>query len=107
MDRQEDDYTLKCPVCSKEYKKVKSLRKHMKEKCLSQADHLLNYSKNALFLCCLAKDLIDARKRGNGERILRLYKYCLLYFKLDGRHKYSGQVLHLLTQTNYLLHIGT
>ena len=49
------------------------------------------------------KMVIDARKRGDGEQIIRIYKYCLLYFKLDGRHKYSFQVLYLLTQVNYLL----
>ena len=72
----------------------------MKEKShygpASGYDFKLHYTKNALSLCFLAKNLIDARKRADGERLLRLYKYCLIYFNLDGMTKYSGQVLHLL-----------
>ena len=102
-----NDCTLSCPVCKKVFKKVKNVRKHMKEQGhLSPAsgfDFTLNYSRSALALCFLAKNLIDARKRADGERMIRLYKYCLLYFKLDGRNKYSGQILHLLAQVNYLL----
>ena len=75
---EKEDGLLKCPVCTKEYKKAKSLRNHIKEKrhfkSASQTDHILNYSKNALSLCYLEKNLIDARKRGDGERIIRLYK---------------------------------
>lgn len=62
-----------------------------------------NYSKNALFLCYLIKNFIDARKHGDGARLLRIYKFLLIYFKIDGRTKYSFQSLHLLAQVNLLL----
>lgn len=67
------------------------------------SDYLLNYSKNALALCYIIKDFTDAHKHGDGMRILRLYKFLLIYFKIDGRTKYSFQSLHLLAQVNYLL----
>ena len=49
------------------------------------------------------KDFIDARKHGDGKRILKLYKFLLLYFKVDSRTKYSYQALHLLAQVSFLL----
>jgi len=59
-------------------------------------DGVLNYSKNALALCLLAKNFLDARRHGDGERVTRLYKFMLLYYKVDGRTKYSFQTLHYL-----------
>ena len=92
---------------------MKSLKKHLSSKGHttiteenSEDDGVVNYCKNALGLCYLAKDFVDARKRGDGERICRLYKYLLLYYKLDGRTKYSYQTLHLLAQINFLLPPG-
>ena len=108
--------TFDCPHCpNKKYKRMKSLVNHIKAKHHRQEshpekntkkqeeDHILNYSKNALALCFIAQNFLDARKRGDGERIYRMYKYLLLYFKLDGRHKYSFQSLHFLAQINFLL----
>ena len=69
-------------------------------------DEKLNYCKNSLHLCYLAKDFLDARKRGDGERLCRLYKNFLLFFKLDGRTKYSFQSLHLLAELSFLLPPG-
>ena len=69
-------------------------------------DGVRNYCSNALALCYLAKNFLDARKRGDGERVCRLYKHLLLYFKLDGRTKYSYQTLQLLAQLNFLLPPG-
>ena len=91
-----------------------NLKKHMLSKGhtkttsdkISDNDGVVNYCKNALGLCYLAKDFVDARKRGDGERICRLYKYLLLYYKLDGRTKYSYQTIHMLAQINFLLPPG-
>lgn len=54
-------------------------------------------------LTFLIKDFIDARKYGDGERILKLYKYFLRYFKAFERTKYAFQSLYLLSKINYLL----
>lgn len=40
------------------------------------------------------------------ERICRLYKNLLVYYKLDGRDKYGYQTLQLLAQLNFLLPPG-
>ena len=49
------------------------------------------------------KDFIDTKKHGDGKGILKLYKFLLLYFKVDSRTKYSYQTLHLLAQVSFSL----
>ena len=39
----------------------------------------------------------------DGDRIIRLYKFLSIYFKVDGRTKYAYQSLHLLAQISCLL----
>ena len=102
-----------CKMCLKQYKRIQSLRSHIREhhKSYHQTrndetttdDYILNYSQNALILGYLVKSFVDARKYGDGDRIIRLYKYLMLYFKLDNRTKYAFQSLHLLAQINDLL----
>ena len=86
---EKEDGLLKCPVCTKEYKKVKSLRNHIKEKrhfkSASQTDHILNYSKNALSLCYLEKTSLMLEK---GEMVKELFVcinsvFCTLSWMVD------------------------
>ena len=104
--------TLKCEYCETGFERMKELCEHLKEKhrdkpkiiCRkSTQDFIFNYSVNSLALCCLVKNFIDASKHGDGSRIIRLYKYLLLYFKLNTKFKYGYQVLHLLAQIKILL----
>lgn len=75
-------YKFKCRNCSKEYATKENLLKH-RQLCSQSVnsntteDSIKAYSKNALMLTFLIKDFIDARKYGDGERILKLYKYFL------------------------------
>ena len=62
-----------------------------------------NYTKNALALCYIARNFQDVRKLGDGDRIIRLYEFLLIYFKIDGRTKCAYQYLHLLAQISCLL----
>ena len=39
----------------------------------------------------------------DGDRIIRLYKFLSIYFKVDGQTKYAYQSLHLLAQISCLL----
>ena len=101
-------YKFKCKKCGKEYVTKENLLKHQqicKESSqeIPASDSVQAYSKNALMLTFLINYFIDARKYGDGERILKLYKYFLLYFKAFERTKYAFQSLHLLSQVNYLL----
>ena len=100
--------SYQCSFCDKSYKKIKSLRKHIQSvhknsKNTNQEDCLQNYTKNAPALCHIARNFQDARKHGDGDRIIRLYKFLLIYFKIDGRTKYVYQSLHLLAQISCLL----
>jgi len=111
-DSNPEEEAFKCSQCLKKYKRMRSLVKHIQTKHNSPVtnmsagndqDSIMNYSRNALTLTFIAKNFLDAKKRGDGERIYRLYKYLLVYFKVDGRHKYSYQSLHFLAQINFLL----
>ena len=44
-----------------------------------------------------------ASREGDGERLIRCWKFLLLHFKADRRVKYSVEAYHLLAQVNALL----
>ena len=106
-----------CPHCPKVYKKASSLKSHMgkkhegkdliptssSESNSREEDHIFNYSRNALALGLLCMDFVDARKHGDGERILKLYSCMMLFFKLAGSSKYSYYDLYTLAQVKFLL----
>ena len=101
--------SYQCSFCDKTYKKIKSLRKHIKgvhknSENTNQEDCLQNYAKNALALHSIARNFQDAGKHGDGGRIIRLYKFLLIYFKIDGRTKYTYQFLHLLEKLVFFFH---
>ena len=66
-------------------------------------DCVRNYSINALALSMIAKDFEDARKHGDGQRIVRLLKFMMLFFKHDRKHKYAFHILHYLIQIKCVL----
>eukprot|EP00111_Clytia_hemisphaerica_P014962 TCONS_00044050-protein len=101
-----------CKFCNKSYKRKSSLIAHLKKEHKGETkdesadpgeDHVVNYSKNALMLGYLVKNFADARRYGDGERILRLYKFFVVLFKIDHRSKYGFYSLQLLAQINNLL----
>eukprot|EP00112_Aurelia_sp_Birch-Aquarium-sp1_P016473 Seg3738.2 transcript_id=Seg3738.2/GoldUCD/mRNA.D3Y31 product="hypothetical protein" protein_id=Seg3738.2/GoldUCD/D3Y31 len=108
-----NENAYKCKFCGKLYKRIKSYRKHIADKHSEQLpstsqgqqqeDGALNYTCNALALGLLAKDFVSARKMGDGKRIIRLYKFLLLYFKLESRSKYSYYSLYTIMQAFHLL----
>ena len=52
-----------------------------------------------LYYCAtLLKTSLTLENMEMGARIIRMYNYLLMYFKLDSRTKYSYQTLHLLAQ---------
>lgn len=50
----------------------------------------------AVSMCMVAYKFTNVRQLGDGERILRLMKYMLLYLKSAGKVKYTYQVLRQL-----------
>ncbi len=113
---KQDSPVLSCPNCRKTYVTQRGLKNHMKSKHLGvhqpppekqalapDKDALFNYTRTALSLCMLAYDFTDARQMGDGERLMRLYKFLLLHFKAAKKPKYSYQVLRLLAQIQCFL----
>ena len=61
-----------------------------------EADHLQHYSCNTFALGLLALNFEDARKNGDGERLLCMYKVLFLLYRLDGRKKYTYYTFHMI-----------
>lgn len=64
---------------------------------------MLEYSKQLLGLGCFYLEFCDAIREGDGERVLRCWRYLLPVFKSSGRKNYSIEVLNMLCQFQYEL----
>ena len=101
--------TLKCPVCGDPWKNMEDLRKHLKSKHPETNDDadghdaVYAYSCATLSMCLIAYDFTDARQHGDGDRIILLMKYMMLYFRSAGKPKYAYQVLRHLAQVSCFL----
>lgn len=108
---------LTCRFCKKEYAQVPALRKHEEKKHgfkptvsetadevpIEGSDKVYNYTHQVLILLLLRLNHNDAISLGDGERIIRLYKFFCLYFKVSKCPKYAIATLQLLGQVNCLL----
>ena len=103
-----------CQMCSKPYKMLAPLRKHLTDKHPpdedgggqsrpSDEDGIFNYNCSTLGTCLLPVNYTDARTHADGERLFRIAKYLMFYFKVMGKMKYSYHVLCLLFQIHSLL----
>ena len=66
------------------------------------SDHVLSYACEVLTLGLLYLEFVDAIRSGDGSRILRCWKFFLLYFKASNRVNYSIEAFTLLAQERYL-----
>ena len=66
-------------------------------------DCKLNCATAVLSMGMLARIFHDASREGDGERLIRCWKFFMLHFKVDGRVKYAVQAINLLAQVNGLL----
>ena len=64
---------------------------------------MLEYGKRLLSTGCSYLEFSDAIKEGDGERVLRCWKYLLPLFKSSGRKNYAVEVLNMLCQYHYML----
>eukprot|EP00112_Aurelia_sp_Birch-Aquarium-sp1_P020421 Seg5264.1 transcript_id=Seg5264.1/GoldUCD/mRNA.D3Y31 product="hypothetical protein" protein_id=Seg5264.1/GoldUCD/D3Y31 len=69
----------------------------------SDKDFILAYSRSALLLGLMACNFNEARKYGDGGRLLNIYKYLFLLFRLEGRTKKALYTFQLICQVQYLL----
>lgn len=67
-----------------------------------QHDGIYEYAKDTLCLGLLLLEHIDAVREGDGDRIMRLWKFFLPLFKSTGRTNYSLEAFTLLFQQKYL-----
>jgi hypothetical protein len=114
---------LKCSVCGKPYKRLSALKKHEEEKhdireehdigemqrhfpnekVQCEEDKVKNYTHQLLVMLLLRFNHNDAIKLGDGPRLIRIYKYFCLYFKVSRCPKYAFAMLQLQAQVNCLL----
>jgi len=69
----------------------------------SNADKVTLYAMKVLTLGLLWHNFHDATKEGDGNRIIRCWKFNFLAFKASNRKNYSIEALNLLLQVNFLL----
>ena len=76
-----------------------------KEIPIEAKDDVYNYNCSLLAHSLLFQNFLDAVKEGDGRRIIRQYKYLLLYCKADQNHsvKYALECLYQMFLVNSLL----
>ena len=70
---------------------------------IEDEDHVYNYTRLLLILLLLLHNHDNAIRLGDGARLIRLYKFFYLYFKVSHCPKYAYGTLELLAQVNHLL----
>ena len=88
----------------------KEVLKHITEKFIyfrfhtdvhKSTDHVFEYGKQLLSLGCFYLEYSDAICEGDGDRVLRCWKYLLPIFKSSGRKNYYIEALNMLYQYEY------
>ena len=64
-------------------------------------DNVHEYNALLLSIGCFYFEFVDAIKEGDGERVLRCWRYLLPIFRGAGRTNYSIEVLNMLCQHDY------
>lgn len=102
---------LKCQYCEKKYVRPSYLRKHEQKyhghvdntQESSKQDHVYNYTRQVLVLLLLRMNHNNAISLGDGDRVIHLYKFFYLFYKISKCPKYAFATLELLAQINYFL----
>lgn len=68
-----------------------------------QEDKVFQYASKTLSLGLFYIEYLDAIHEGDGDRLLRCWRYLLPMFKASRRTNYSLEVLHMLYQSQYSL----
>ena len=102
------DHKFTCHICANKqpFVTLKGLKRHLAKQHPGQPhlpqqsqdsdDYKRNYATNAMNMCLVALNFTDARKHADGKRMVRLYKFLLLYFMAAGKSKYALQSFRLL-----------
>jgi hypothetical protein len=102
-----------CAQCDKAFHYVGARKLHMKKmhnittpttpEDSSDEDGVFNYGSVFLQLALLLRDAHDAVAEGDGERIIRVWKFLMPVFKAHGSTKYAYAALNLQAQLKGLL----
>ncbi len=68
-----------------------------------QDDRIYLYAKQALSFGLFYLEFRDAIKEGDGDRVLRCYRYMLPIFQNSGRKNYANETLNFLLNYDYIL----
>ena len=90
-------------LSSCECKKKDKQQKKSSGPDLSKHDSVFAYACEVLTLGLLIKEFNDSVREGDGNRIIRCWRYFLLLFKANGRTNYSIEAFNLLAQHDFLL----
>ena len=66
-------------------------------------DHILEHAKETLSMGLIFLEFKDAVREGDGDRVLRCWKFLFLFFRSSGHTNYTLQALTLLSHYYYLL----
>ena len=72
------------------------------EESTKDDDHVLAYAKEVMSLGLLLMEYIDSIREGDGERLLRCWRFFLPLFKACGRKNYAVEAFNLLFQYEYV-----
>ena len=59
----------------------------------SEEDGICNYTTALMTDCLVVEEFSDAIREGDGERVIQMWKFLLLYFHAAHRAKYVLEVL--------------
>ena len=68
-----------------------------------EQDHIYNYTRQVLVLLLMRLNHNNAISLGDGGRVIHIYKFFYLFFKISKCPKYAFATLELIAQINYLL----
>ena len=66
-------------------------------------DHILEYAKETLTMGLVFLEFKDGVRYGDGDRVLRCWKFLFLFFRASGHTNYALEALTLLSHYYYLL----
>ena len=78
-------------------------RKSKSKKVPTSCDHVLEYAKETLTMGLMLLEFKDAVREGDGERVIRCWKFLMLFFRASGHTNYTLEALNLLSHYYYLL----
>ena len=67
------------------------------------SDHVFGYNTRLLSIGCFYFEFCDAIREGDGDRLLRCWKYMLPVFPNSRRKNYAVESLNMLCQVNHTL----